>query len=50
VRAVDAGLITADEAMKTYALSQEELDSWRQAVARHGVLALKATAIQQYRD
>jgi len=50
VRAVDAGLITIEEAMTTYLLSREELDGWRQAVARHGVAALRATAAQQYRD
>jgi ribosomal protein S19E (S16A) len=49
VRAVDAGLITVDEAVEMYGLSLEELDSWRQAVARHGVGALRATAIQQFR-
>lgn len=50
VRAVDAGLITAEEAVETWALSPEELDSWRDAVSRHGVQALKATALQRYRD
>lgn len=50
VRAVDAGLITVDEAVEMYGLSVEELDSWRSAVARHGVAALRATAIQQFRS
>ena len=49
VHAVDAGLITAQDALETWALSPEELDSWRAAVARHGVAALKATALQRYR-
>lgn len=49
VQAVDAGLITAEEAMETWGLSEEELDSWRRAVARHGAPALRATALQRYR-
>lgn len=49
VHAVDSGLITAEEAMATWALSEEELDGWRAAVARHGVGALKATALQRFR-
>ena len=49
VQAVDAGLITAAEALETWGLSDEELDSWRAAVARHGPTALKATALQRYR-
>jgi hypothetical protein len=50
VHAVDAGLITADEAMETWGLSDEELGSWRRALARHGAPALKATAVQRYRS
>lgn len=50
VRAVDAGLISAAEAIETWSLSEEELDSWRAAVARHGVHSLKTTALQRYRD
>jgi len=50
VRAVMYGLLSAEEAIRTYSLSEEELESWRKAVARHGERALKATAIQQFRD
>ena len=50
VRAVDAGLITRSEALKTYALSDEEFDSWQSLVATHGEVALKATFIQRYRQ
>lgn len=50
VHAVDHGLIEADEALKMYALSEEELESWRSAVAKHGEAALKTTAIQKYRQ
>lgn len=50
VRAVDHGLLTAEEAIRTYGLSEEELDGWRDAVQRHGEKALKTTSIQQFRD
>lgn len=49
VRAVDHGLISEDEALRIWALSAEELAQWRRAVAVHGVSALKATALQQFR-
>ncbi|MCU0910340.1 MAG: DUF1153 domain-containing protein [Rhodobacteraceae bacterium] len=50
VKAVDAGLISADEACRRYNLSDEELAGWRAAVALHGEQALKATAVQRYRQ
>lgn len=49
VRAIDAGLITVEDALQRWSLSQEELDSWRLAVSRHGVAALRTTALQSYR-
>lgn len=50
VRAVTAGLISSQEAMAMYDLSEEELESWHQAVAMHGEAALRATRIQKYRQ
>ena len=50
VRAVAFGLISQKEALERYGLSEEELDAWRQAVADHGEAALKATALQRYRQ
>lgn len=50
VQAVDAGLVTVEEALKIWDLSEEELQSWRDAVARHGPGALKATALQRYKS
>ena len=50
VRAVDAGLISGEDACRRYGLSEEELDSWRSAVSRHGEHALRATALQKYRQ
>jgi hypothetical protein len=50
VRGVEAGLITAAEACQMYSLSEEELSSWRSALADHGAQALRATSIQNYRQ
>ncbi|NPD21364.1 CtrA inhibitor SciP [Alterinioella nitratireducens] len=50
VRAVEFGLIDHEEACATYGLSAEELDAWSRAVSQHGEGALKATAVQQFRD
>ena len=49
VRAVRCGLISEKEACDTYALSEEELINWTQAVAIYGENALKATSVQDYR-
>ncbi len=50
VAAVDNGLIGPEEACEMYRLSDEELDTWRAAVRRHGAAALRVTAIQKYRQ
>ncbi|MCU4654236.1 DUF1153 domain-containing protein [Roseibacterium sp. SDUM158016] len=50
VMAVDHGLVTVAEACETWSLSEEELEAWRKATAHHGVAALRATALQRYRD
>jgi hypothetical protein len=47
-RAVDHGLISETEARQTWHLSEEELEEWRGG-RRHGVAALRATALQRYR-
>lgn len=49
VRAVNHGLLSRGEALKLYNLSEEELDSWKRHVERHGEVALKATRVQSYR-
>ena len=49
VAAVSAGLISAEEACSTYDLSEDELQSWINAVQAHGTAALRVTAIQKYR-
>lgn len=42
-RAVIFGLITAEEAMESYGLSEEELSAWQSLVSDHGVAGLRAT-------
>ena len=50
VRGVLSGLITADEAKRRYGLSDDELAEWIRAATEHGLDALKATAVQKYRQ
>lgn len=50
VAAVDNGLVEATEACEMYGISQEELDAWRAAMARHGASALRVTSLQKYRQ
>lgn len=48
-RAVEAGAISAEEAMQRYSISEEELRSWCESLSRHGVTALATTRLQHYR-
>ena len=50
VRAVRHGLVPRAEVLERYGLSAEELDGWVEAVEHHGEGALKATAVQRYRQ
>ena len=50
VRAVRSGLISEKDAQELYALSSEELEEWLRALTDHGEAALKATALQRYRQ
>jgi len=50
VRAVGAGLISRALALETYRLSDEEFAGWEDAVSQHGEAALRATALQKYRQ
>lgn len=49
-KAVEHGLLGHEEACSIYGLSPEELDGWTRAVSLHGENALKATAIQKFRQ
>ena len=50
VRGVLYGLITQEDALARYGLSDEEFKGWVAAVAQHGEAALKATAVKKYRQ
>ena len=50
VRAVQFGLLSIEQAMERYSLSEEELTQWVAAARTHGEDALKATRIQKYRQ
>jgi hypothetical protein len=50
VRAVLHGLISRAEALERYGLSDDEFDGWLRAIRDHGVAALRATAVQKYRQ
>ena len=44
------GLLTQSEALERYQISEEEFHEWVRAVSEHGEAALKATALQKYRQ
>ena len=50
VRGVVYGLISQAEALNRYDISEDEFLEWVRAVTEHGEGALKATALQKYRQ
>jgi hypothetical protein len=50
VRGVVYGLISKDDALARYGLSDDEFIEWVRAVSTHGEAALKATMVQKYRQ
>ena len=50
VRGVAYGLIAQGDALKKYQISEDEFHQWVKAVSEHGEEALKATALQKYRQ
>ena len=50
VLAVNKGLITLEEACRRYRLTVEEFQSWQTAIERHGLLALRTTTLQHFRQ
>ena len=50
VRGVAAGLISRDEALKRWSLSEDELLEWETAITTYGEPALKSTNTQKYRQ
>ncbi|MCX7559916.1 DUF1153 domain-containing protein [Sulfitobacter sp. F26204] len=50
VRGVVYGLLSQEEALARYQISEEEFLEWVRAVTEHGESALKATMVQKYRQ
>lgn len=50
VDAVNYGLISRDDALRRYGLTEEEFDAWSLAVRRHGRNGLKITQLQKFRQ
>lgn len=50
VAGVRAGLLSLEEACDRYALSVEEFVSWQRLVDTHGVIGLRTTRLQDYRE
>lgn len=50
VNAVIHGLVPLVEVQEIYGISGDEFQEWRTAVETHGEAALKATALQRYRQ
>ncbi|MEM9738830.1 MAG: DUF1153 domain-containing protein [Pseudomonadota bacterium] len=49
VAAVQGGLLTVDDALERYGLSEEEFAGWLRLYSAHGAKGLRATRLQQYR-
>ncbi|UZD91946.1 DUF1153 domain-containing protein [Cognatishimia activa] len=50
VRGVIYGLISQEDALERYALTEEEFLEWLKAIRTHGEDGLKTTALQKYRQ
>lgn len=50
VAAVRGGLLSLEDACKKYTLSVEEFLSWQRAIDKDGLLGLRVTKVQDYRD
>ena len=49
VAAVRGGLLSLDDACRTYALTVEDFLSWQASIDQSGLAGLRTTRIQQYR-
>ncbi|MBL4601919.1 MAG: DUF1153 domain-containing protein [Emcibacteraceae bacterium] len=50
VAAVRGGLLSLEDACKKYTLSVEEFLSWQRAIDEDGLLGLRTTRVQDYRQ
>lgn len=49
VKAINAGSLTRESAMRIYGLSEEEIQSWIDLRSEHGIRGLRATYLSKYR-
>lgn len=49
VYAVQAGLITLEDACERYSLTPEEFASWQTMIKKHGIAGLRVTHLTKYR-
>ena len=49
IKAIENGLLSDEQACQRYSLTAEELESWKQALNRHGPGALRTTHFNRYR-
>ncbi len=50
VAAIRGGLLSLEDACERYQLSEEELQSWANSIAKHGTRGLRSTRLQLYRE
>lgn len=50
IAAVHHGLLSRDDAIRRYGLTDEEFETWVDALRRHGRNALKITQLQKFRQ
>jgi hypothetical protein len=50
VAAVRGGLLSLEEACDRYTLTVDEFLSWQRSIERYGLLGLRATRVQDYRE
>ncbi|MGH6953698.1 MAG: DUF1153 domain-containing protein [Alphaproteobacteria bacterium] len=50
VAAVRGGLISLEDACRRYTLSVDEFLAWQNLIDRYGMLGLRVTRLQQYRE
>lgn len=50
VKAVRDGLLSLEEVLTRYNLSEEEFNSWSSLMDHHGLQGLRATRLQDYRS
>ncbi|WND02736.1 DUF1153 domain-containing protein [Temperatibacter marinus] len=49
IQGVQFGLLSKTDACDLYEISEEEFDSWENAIKTNGINALKITKLQKYR-